>query len=146
MSTLLWKFLVLFFLVLAYVGMVVPGLPTTVFLILSSWAASKGWPEYYEKLINHPKYGKTLREWRDSGTVPRKVKYIAIGMMLCSGIVMLFTPAPIWVKCLSNGIMFVVGVWLWFRPELKALDHLEANAYSTSKHTSKSSIDSLENK
>lgn len=117
MTALFWKALVLLFIGLAYVGTVVPGLPTTVFLILATWAASKGWPEYYEKLLNHPKYGATLRQWREHGVVTRKIKYIAIGMMLVSGTIMLFTPAPTWVKCLSNGTMFIVAIWLWLRPE-----------------------------
>lgn len=117
MYAVFWKTLVILFLGLAYLGTVIPGLPTTVFLILATWAASKGWPEYYEKLLNHPKYGQTLRDWREHGTVSRKIKYIAIGMMLLSGVVMILTPVPIWLKCLSNGIMLIVAIWLWLRPE-----------------------------
>lgn len=117
MNTLFWKFLVIFFIILAYLGTILPGFPTTVFLILATWAASKGWPEYYEKLINHPKYGKTLKDWRDSGTIPRKIKYIAICMMCVSGMIMCLTPFPLWLKIMSNSIMFLVAIWLWTRPE-----------------------------
>lgn len=117
MVSLFWKALVLIFLGLAYLGTLIPGLPTTIFLILATWAASKGWPKYYEKLINHPKYGQTLRQWRDYGIVTRKVKYIAIGTMCLSGAIMFLTPAPFWVKCTSNGTMLLVAIWLWLRPE-----------------------------
>lgn len=117
MTALFWKTLVIIFLGLAYLGTLIPGLPTTVFLILATWAASKGWPEYYEKLINHPKYGQTLRHWREHGVITRKVKYIAIGTMCISATIMCFTPAPFWVKCTSNGTMFLVAIWLWLRPE-----------------------------
>lgn len=123
MPALFWKALVLIFMGLAYLGTIVPGLPTTVFLILALWASSKGWPEYYQKLLNHPKYGQTLRDWQEHGTVSRKIKYIAIGMMIISGLVMAFTPAPLWVKCLSNGIMFIVAIWLWLRPEQAKQDN-----------------------
>lgn len=127
MSALLWKLLVMTFLGFAYLGMILPGVPTTVFLILATWAASKGWPEYYDKLINHPKYGQTLRHWREHGTISRKIKYIAIGMMIVSAIIMILSPAPLWVKCLSNGTMGIVAIWLWLRPEHLPKDEQKSN-------------------
>jgi uncharacterized membrane protein YbaN (DUF454 family) len=66
--------------------------------ILAAWAASKGWPQMDAWLLNHPKYGSTLRNWREHGTVPRRAKWIASIMMLISGIIMLFTNAPFWVN------------------------------------------------
>lgn len=133
MTAVFWKALVFIFMGLAYLGTVVPGLPTTVFLILATWAASKGWPEYYEKLLHHPKYGQTLRDWREYGTISRRIKYIAIGMMLISSIVMLLTPTPLWVKCLSNSIMLIVGIWLWLRPEQPKIKH-NSTAEPSSNH------------
>lgn len=70
-----------------------------------------------EWLLNHPKYGSTLRNWREHGTVPRRAKWIASIMMLISGIIMLFTNAPFWVKVFTDSIMLIVAVWLWLRPE-----------------------------
>lgn len=117
MKTLFWRALVVIFVILGAIGAVLPGMPTTVFLILAAWAASKGWPQMDAWLINHPKYGKTIRAWREDGTVPRKAKWLASTMMLLSGIAMLFTPAPFWVKVFTNGTMLIVAVWLWLRPE-----------------------------
>jgi uncharacterized membrane protein YbaN (DUF454 family) len=70
-------------------------------------------------LLNHPKYGPTLRDWRANGTVPRKAKWIASIMMAISGIIMLFTSAPLLVKAFTDITMFIVAVWLWLRPEPK---------------------------
>lgn len=117
MKTLFWRALVVIFVILGAIGAVLPGMPTTVFLILAAWAASKGWPQMDAWLINHPKYGTTIRAWREDGTVPRKAKWLASSMMLLSGIAMLFTPAPFWVKVFTNGTMLIVAVWLWLRPE-----------------------------
>ncbi|MGT2569077.1 YbaN family protein [Acinetobacter ursingii] len=117
MKTLFWRSLVLIFITLGIIGAILPGMPTTVFLILAAWAASKGWPQMDEWLLNHPKYGSTLRNWREHGTVPRRAKWIAIIMMLISGIIMLFTNAPFWVKVFTDSIMLIVAVWLWLRPE-----------------------------
>lgn len=119
MKTIFWKLLVVIFLGLAYLGTILPLLPTTIFLILATWAASKGWPEYYEKLLNHPKYGHILRNWREHGTVPRKIKYIAITMMLVSASLLFLLHTPLWVKVISLGSMSIVAIWLWLRPEPK---------------------------
>lgn len=117
MKTLFWRMLVIIFLVLAIIGAILPGVPTTVFLILAAWAASKGWPQVDAWLLKHPKYGPILRNWRQHGTVPRKAKYWASGMMLLSGIIMLFTKAPLFVKVFTDVTMLIVAIWLWQRPE-----------------------------
>ena len=117
MKLLFWRRLVVLFLVLGFIGALLPGMPTTVFLILAAWAASKGWPAVDAWLLNHPKYGATLRAWRANGTVPRKAKWFASMMMLVSAILMLFTNAPILVKIGTNIIMLLVAIWLWLRPE-----------------------------
>ena len=117
MKTLFWRCLVVIFVILGFIGALLPGMPTTVFLILAAWAASKGWPQMDAWLLNHPKYGATLREWRANGTVPRKAKWFASIMMLISGLIMLLTNAPFLVKLFTNTTMLLVAMWLWLRPE-----------------------------
>ncbi len=120
MKILFWRSLVGIFIILGFIGALLPGMPTTVFLILAAWAASKGWPQMDAWLLNHPKYGPTLKAWRENGTVPRKAKWIACSMMFVSAIIMLFTPAPLLVKIFTNVTMFIVAVWLCMRPEPKS--------------------------
>lgn len=117
MRVIFWRCLVIIFIILGLIGAILPGMPTTVFLILAAWAASKGWPEMDTWLLNHPKYGPTLRNWRENGTVPRRAKWIASIMMLISGVIMLFTTAPWWVKLFTDTVMLIVAIWLWSRPE-----------------------------
>ncbi|MFC4953762.1 YbaN family protein [Acinetobacter puyangensis] len=120
MRVIFWRCLVIIFITLGVIGAILPGMPTTVFLILAAWAASKGWPKMDAWLLNHPKYGPTLKDWRENGTVPRRAKWIASSMMLISGVIMLFTTAPWWVKLFTNTVMLVVAIWLWCRPEPQA--------------------------
>ena len=112
MKTLFWRSLVVIFVILGFIGALLPGMPTTVFLILAAWAASKGWPQMDAWLLNHPKYGPTLRAWREHGTVPRKAKIIASSMMFLSGVIMLFTHAPLAVKIFTGVTMLIVAIWL----------------------------------
>lgn len=133
MKTLFWRSLVVIFVILGFIGALLPGMPTTVFLILAAWAASKGWPQMDAWLLNHPKYGPTLRAWRESGTVPRKAKWFASVMMLVSAILMLFTNAPLLVKVFTNLTMLAVSIWLWKRPEpLKEFIQIDQSKTTTS--------------
>lgn len=121
MQSLLWRSLVVIFVILGFIGALLPGMPTTVFLILAAWASSRGWPQMDNWLLNHPKYGSTLRDWRANGTVPRKAKWFATIMMSISAVIMLFTTAPVAVKIFTNTTMLVVCIWLWLRPEPQPL-------------------------
>lgn len=117
MKMLFWRSLVMIFVILGFIGALIPGMPTTVFLILAAWSASKGWPQMDAWLLHHPKYGTTLRSWRENGTVPRKAKWFASIMMLISAMIMLFTHAPLLVKVFTDLTMLTVSIWLWLRPE-----------------------------
>lgn len=133
MKTLFWRSVVVIFVILGFIGALLPGMPTTVFLILAAWAASKGWPQMDAWLLNHPKYGPTLRAWRENGTVPRKAKWFASVMMLVSAILMLFTNAPLLVKVFTNLTMLAVSIWLWKRPEpLKEIIQIDQSKTTTS--------------
>lgn len=133
MKTLFWRSLVVIFVILGFIGALLPGMPTTVFLILAAWAASKGWPQMDAWLLNHPKYGPTLRAWRENGTVPRKAKWFASVMMLVSAILMLFTNAPLLVKVFTNLTMLAVSIWLWKRPEpVKEIIQIDQSKTTTS--------------
>ena len=116
-----WRSLVIIFLILGFIGALLPGMPTTVFLILAAWAASKGWPALDAWLTNHPKYGRLIRDWRANRTIPRRAKIIAISMMCISAILLQLTPAPYWVKIFTDSIMFIVAIWMWTRPEPQVL-------------------------
>lgn len=136
MRILFWRFLVILFLILAVIGAILPGMPTTVFLILAAWAASNGWPALDHWLTHHPKYGHLIREWRANKTIPRKAKVIATLMMTISGTLMLFTNAPFWVKIFTDSTMLLVAIWMWTRPEPKKVMLTDAVASQFSKTVS----------
>lgn len=121
MRMIFWRVLVVVFVLLGFIGALLPGMPTTVFLILAAWAASKGWPSMDAWLLNHPKYGVTLRAWRQHGIVSRKAKCLATLMMILSAVILCFTSAPLAVKIFTIAVMTAVDIWLWLRPERKKL-------------------------
>jgi hypothetical protein len=52
------------------VGIVVPGLSTTVFLLIAAWAFSRSSPRFQEWLVEHPRLGPPVQAWRDRGAFP----------------------------------------------------------------------------
>lgn len=73
---------------LGAVGAVVPGLPTTVFLILATWAFARSSPRFHDWLFYHPRFGPTLQRWREHRVIPAHVKAIALGCMVVSFVVL----------------------------------------------------------
>jgi len=114
---LLWRALAVIALKLALLGIPLPGLPTVPFLLVSAWAAGKGWPELEVWLLNHPSYGPPIRNWREHGAISRKAKWIASVMMCFSAIVLWFSPAPLIMQWIVSAILVIVASWIWLRPE-----------------------------
>jgi len=74
---------------LGVIGLFLPVLPTTPFVLVAAWAASKGSPRLHQWLYRHPKIGPLLDAWDKRGAVPRTGKWLACLGMTGSWIMML---------------------------------------------------------
>lgn len=116
-----WRWLLLLLacvsLATGVVGIFVPGLPTTVFVLIAAWAAARSSPRLHRWLLAHPVFGKLIADWQAGGCVSRRSKWSAtLAMGLCAGLLW-WTRAPWWVATLACTCMAVVLGWLWLRPE-----------------------------
>lgn len=116
-ARLLWRVLALVCVTLGVIGAFLPVLPTVPFLLAAAWAAGRGWPALEHWLLEHPRYGEYIRQWRQRGAVPRLAKWAATAMMALSSAVLLATAAPVAVKIGAPVLMAAVAIWLWSRPE-----------------------------
>lgn len=66
---------------LGAVGAVVPGLPTTVFLIAASYLFARSSPRLDRRLRAHRWLGPYLRRFAETGGMPRRAKAAALGGM-----------------------------------------------------------------
>jgi uncharacterized membrane protein YbaN (DUF454 family) len=66
---------------LGLVGIFVPLLPTTCFLLLAAWCYARSSPRLYDRLLNARLIGPYLRRYRESRVIPPKVKIAALVMM-----------------------------------------------------------------
>ena len=59
---------------LAFIGIFVPGIPTTPFLIVALWAFAQSSKKFHAWLLNHKRFGTVLRNWESHKVVPIKAK------------------------------------------------------------------------
>lgn len=102
---------------LGIAGIFIPGLPTTVFILIAGWAAARSSPRLHAWLWQHKLFGPMLQNWSQGGLVSRKAKYSAATMMAVCAAVLWLTPTPTWVRLLATSCMVVVLAWLCSRPE-----------------------------
>ena len=72
------------FVILAAIGVLVPILPTTPFLILALALFAKSSPKFHQMLLDHPWFGDLLKQWDQNKTVSRRIKWRASGLILLS--------------------------------------------------------------
>lgn len=116
MKKFLWKVLGFLSLGMAYVGLVTPGIPYSIFVVFAAYCFAKGSPKMHAWLYNHKLFGPFLTNWNTKRVFPTKMKFFMLAMMSSSLIIMWFTGVkPIGI--LSTGIfMAVVAVWAWRWP------------------------------
>ncbi|MFC4309001.1 YbaN family protein [Steroidobacter flavus] len=115
------RYLLLIFAALSFalgvIGIFVPGLPTTVFILMAGWAAARSSPRFHNWLENHRVFGPMLRDWRKHGAVSRRAKIMATVMMTASAVILFLTISRMWLAEAITGVMALVLMWLWLRPE-----------------------------
>ncbi|WP_223621707.1 YbaN family protein [Lysobacter sp. ESA13C] len=112
-----WKLLAYASLALGVIGIVVPGLPTVPFVLLSAFAAGRGSERLHAWLLGHRQFGPIIRDWEKHGAVSRRSKWLAVSMMSVCAAIMFLTSPKLWMAMTGTAIMTVVAIWLWRRPE-----------------------------
>lgn len=112
-----WWLLAYASLALGLLGIILPGLPTVPFVLLSAYAAARGSPSLHRKLTAHPQFGPVIRDWQLHGAVSRRAKVLAAGMMFAAAIVLFLATPRWWMAATGSAAMAIVGAWLWSLPE-----------------------------
>lgn len=106
----LYVFLGLVFVGLGYLGIVLPGVPATPFLLVASFFFMRSSPRLHRWLHRSPVFGRLLRDWHHHRGIRKPIKIFAICMIVtvvsCS---ILFSGLPVWVKWMIAGLA-VVGI------------------------------------
>ena len=104
---------------LGSIGIVVPGLPTTVFFIAAAWAFSKSSPRLEAWVLGLPRIGPLVQDHRAGLGMPRRTKSTAVAMIV------VFVGLSTWLLdgWLLRGVVAAAGVvgvgFVWFRVPTK---------------------------
>lgn len=102
---------------LGVVGVFVPLMPTTCFMLLAVWAASRGSPRFALWIREHPRFGPTVVAWEGERAIPRHAKWLAGCMLVLSVVVLVVTLSLVWLKLLLVTGLVLLGLWIATRPE-----------------------------
>ncbi|AWT50300.1 YbaN family protein [Acinetobacter baumannii] len=107
------------FFILGLIGIVLPVLPTTPFILLTATCWAKGSIKFNNWLLNHKIFGKMVIDWQQHRAIPRKAKYLAWSMMAlsCGMLFYRFSDNWQWLAWATCVICITVAIWMSRLPD-----------------------------
>lgn len=101
---------------LGVIGIFLPVLPTTPFVLLAVWFFARSNPALAERLYSHPRFGHLLTTWRDQKAIPRRAKIYALSMLAVSYALILWLSESNVLLVILAIIMGSVALYIATRP------------------------------
>jgi uncharacterized membrane protein YbaN (DUF454 family) len=117
----LWAALGWLNLVLGIIGAVTPLLPTTVFILMAAACFSRSHPQLEQRLLDHPRFGPAIRDWRTYRGMRRQTKRTALLAMAISFAISisLLAHAPV-VQAMLAALWLGLSAWILHLPTITA--------------------------
>jgi len=101
---------------LGVIGLFLPVMPTTCFMLAAVWLASRGSPRFANWIRNHPRFGPPIQSWERERAIPKHAKIMAVIMLSVSCLIIAFTvshwPLKIGLILGLSGL----AIWIVTRP------------------------------
>lgn len=102
--------------VLATLGVVLPLLPTTPFLLLAAWCFARSSPRFHHWLLYRSWFGGYLRHWQQYRAMPPGAKPRAILVILATFAISLWMVKIFWVRVMLLVILSGLLIFMWRIP------------------------------
>ena len=112
----LWFSLGMLCLGMAYIGVVTPGIPFSIFLVIAAYSFAKSSKKWHDWIYNHKYFGPFLTNWSSKRVFPTKAKYLMLLTMASSLVLMWFTTGNIKAIMWTGGAMLICAIWGWRYP------------------------------
>ncbi len=114
MYKLLFAILGWIFVVVGVVGIFLPLLPTTPFLLLAAYCFNKSSDQFHSWLLSHKILGPPVKNWQDYRIISRKAKWTATALMSSSAVYLLYKDSiPLYARLAALLSLTLVTVFLW---------------------------------
>lgn len=108
-------------LLLGFIGIFLPLLPTTPFVLLAAFCFSRSSERLHQKLLSHKVFGPIIDEWEQHGVIPLKVKCFSSTMMLVMvSYPLIYRDFEPWLKGVVVAVVLVALWYVWSRPSYPA--------------------------
>lgn len=107
-----WRFAGIMCIAIGGLGVFLPLLPTTPFLLLASAAFAKGSPQWRHWLVSHPRFGPAIHAWKESRAIPYRAKVAAIASLLFSLALSVALALPSWALALQALALLGVAAFI----------------------------------
>ena len=105
-------------LLLGIIGIFLPVLPTTPFVLLAAACWARASPRFHHWLKQHRRFGPIIENWETRRAIPRRAKYLAWGMMTISCTIMFWRfPNQLWIGITASAICLASGLWMATLPD-----------------------------
>ena len=97
---------------LGFIGIFVPGIPTTIFLIIALWAFTKSSKKLRNWLLNHKRFGPILNNWQQHKVVPRRAKILMVVLMSLASVLFYYSLQNLYLTIGLVIILVLVAIYV----------------------------------
>lgn len=112
----LWFTAGILLLVIAYIGIFVPGLPWSTPTVGAAYCFAKSSDRMHQWLYNHKLFGPFLTNWQEKKIFPTHLKYFMLLTMTVSLFVMWISTNNLNAVAGTGVFMLLVAIWAWKYP------------------------------
>ena len=105
---------------LGTLGVFLPLLPTTPFILLAAWCFARSSPRFHYWLLHRSWFGGYLRHWNAHRALPPKAKGRAMVMIIITFALSLWLVNIVWVRVLLLVILCALLIFMWRLPVVDA--------------------------
>lgn len=118
-----YKPLGVLFLALGVVGLVLPVLPTTPFVLLAAWFFARSSERWHQRLLDSELFGPMIRNWEQRRCISRRAKLVGLASMLIAGSASIaFALSDPWMRLATAALLMVGATTLLSVPTCQEQD------------------------
>ena len=120
LKKILWLTAGFFFIGLAFVGVVVPGIPWSTPTVIAAYCFARSSERMHRWIYNHPRFGPFLTGWQTKRIFPQRLKYMMLVTMASTVAITYLATGNECAALWTGGFMILVAIWAWRYPRSEA--------------------------